>query len=55
MNVDQTDEAEAKRGADPARARNAAKKRDEPKRQVGQIDPERLIKAIRYLHEHPKR
>jgi hypothetical protein len=55
MEVDQANEAEAKRGAEPARARNAPKKSAKVIRQAGQIDPERLLKAIRYLQEHPKR
>jgi hypothetical protein len=55
MELDLTNKAEAKRGAEPARTRNAAKKPDETNKKAGQIDPERLIKAIRYLHEHPKR
>jgi hypothetical protein len=54
MEVDQANEAEAKGGAEPARARNAAKKPDKARKQAGQIDSERLSKAIRYLQEHRK-
>jgi hypothetical protein len=43
MELEQTDKAESKRGAEPARTRNAAKKPDEAKKKAGQIDPERLI------------
>jgi hypothetical protein len=48
----QTDEAEARRGADLIRTRNAAK--NKARKPLGLIDPERLIKALRYLQEHPK-
>jgi hypothetical protein len=54
MEVDKANEAEAKRGAEPAGTRNAPKKSDKVIKQAGHIDPERLIKAIRYLHKHPK-
>ena len=54
MEVDQANEAEAKGRAEPARTRNAGKKPDKARKQAGQIDPERLSKAIRYLQEHPK-
>jgi hypothetical protein len=54
MNRNQTDEAEARRGADLIRTRNAAKKQDKARKPLGLIDPERLIKALRYLQEHPK-
>jgi hypothetical protein len=54
MDLDQINEAEAKRRAELARPQNAAKPakvRDEaPKR----IDPERLSKAIRYIKDHPQ-
>jgi hypothetical protein len=54
MDLDQINEAEAKRRAELARSQNAAKPakaRDEaPKR----IDPERLSKAIRYIKDHPQ-
>jgi hypothetical protein len=52
MEVDQANEAEAKGRAEPARTRNAAKKPDKARKQAGQIDSERLSKAIRYLQEH---
>ena len=55
MDQSQTSEAEAKRGADPIRTRNAAKKPDKATKPLGLIDPERLIKALRYLQEHPRR
>jgi hypothetical protein len=54
MEVDQTNEAEAKGCAKPARTRNSEKKPDKARKQAGQIDPERLSKAIRYLQEHRK-
>jgi hypothetical protein len=53
MEVDQANDAEAKRGVVPARKRNSLKK-SEVIKQTEQIDSERLIKAIRYLQEHPK-
>jgi hypothetical protein len=55
MDQSPTNEAEAKRGAGPIRTRNAAKKPDKAKKPLGLIDPERLIKALRYLQEHPRR
>jgi hypothetical protein len=55
MDVDQSNKAEAKRGAEPVRKRNAPKKSDKVIKQAGQIDPERLIRAVRYLQEHSKR
>jgi hypothetical protein len=55
MEVDQANEAEAKRGAKPARTRKAPKKSDKVIKQAGPMDPERLIRAVRYLQEHPKR
>ena len=54
MEVDQAKEAEAKVRAEPARARNAAKKPGKAGKQAGQIDSERLSKAIRYIQEHRK-
>jgi hypothetical protein len=54
MEVDQAKQAEVKGSAEPARARNAAKRSDKAKKQAGQIDSERLSKAIRYLQEHRK-
>jgi hypothetical protein len=53
MDRNHTNEAEARRGADPARTRNADKKPDKAKKPLELIDQERLIKAIRYLQEHP--
>jgi hypothetical protein len=55
MDQNQTNEAEAKRGADPIRTRNAAKEPDKAKKPLALIDPERLIKALRYLQQHPRR
>ena len=55
MDRNQTNEAQAKRGADPIRMQSAAKKPDKAKKPLGLIDQERLIKAIRYLQEHPRR
>ena len=52
MEVDQANEAEAKGRAKPARKRNAPNKSDKIIKKVGQIDSERLSKAIRYLQEH---
>jgi hypothetical protein len=52
MEVDQANEAEAKRGVGSARNRNSLKKSEV--KQTEQIDSERLIKAIQYLQEHPK-
>jgi hypothetical protein len=49
MDQGQTNEAEAKRGANPIRTRNAAKKPDKARKPLRLIDPERLIKALRYL------
>jgi hypothetical protein len=54
MEIDQANEAEAKRGVRSARNRSSLKK-SEVIRQTEQIDSERLIKAIRYLQDHPKR
>ena len=54
MEVDQTNAAEAKGGAEPPRTRNAAKKPDKARMQAGRIDSERLSKAIRYIQEHRK-
>jgi hypothetical protein len=54
MDLDQANEVESKRGVELALSRTA-KKPDKARAQVGPIDPERLFKAIRYLHEHPKR
>jgi hypothetical protein len=53
MEVDQGNEAEAKQGVVPARNGDSPKK-PEVIKQAGQIDSERLIRAIRYLQEHPK-
>jgi hypothetical protein len=55
MDRNQTNEAEGKRSADPARTRNAAKKPDKAKEPLGLIDPDRLITALRYLQQHPRR
>jgi hypothetical protein len=53
MEVDQANEAEAERGVGSARNRKSLKK-SEVIKQTEQIDSGRLIKAIRYLQEHPK-
>jgi hypothetical protein len=52
--LNRTNEAEAKRVklAKPARVRKA--KPDKVRNTVRHIDPERLIRAIQYLKEHPK-
>jgi hypothetical protein len=55
MDRDRTDEAKAKRGANPAGTRNVGKKLDKARKPLGLIDHERPIKAIRFLQEHPKR
>jgi hypothetical protein len=55
MEINQSNKAEAKRGAKPSPTRNAPKKSDKVVKQAGQIDPERLIRAVRYLQEHSKR
>jgi hypothetical protein len=55
MDRNHTNEAEAKWGADPIRTQSAAKKPDKAKKPLGLIDRERLIKALRYLQDHPRR
>jgi hypothetical protein len=55
MEAGQSNNAEAKRDAKPVFKRNAPKKSDKVIKQPGQIDPERLIRAVRYLQEHSKR
>jgi hypothetical protein len=53
-NVDQTDEARAKR-ARPAKGARVQSPHKVKKRVVKQIDSERLNKAVQYLKETPKR
>jgi len=53
-NVDQTDEARAKR-ARPAKRARVQSPHKVKKTVVKQIDPERLNRAVRYLKETPKR
>ena len=53
-NVDQTDEARAKR-ARPAKWARVQSPHKVKKTVVKQIDPERLNRAVRYLKETPKR
>jgi hypothetical protein len=55
MEAGQSNNAEAERDAKPVFKRNAPKKSDKVIKQSGQIDPERLIRAVRYLQEHSKR
>jgi len=54
MNLDQTNEAEDKRErvAETRRVRNATKSAKARQKPGKRIDPERLMKAIRYLKEH---
>jgi hypothetical protein len=54
MNLDQTNEAQAKRErlAETRRVRNAAKSAKARQQPGERIDPERLMKAIQYLKEH---
>jgi hypothetical protein len=53
-NVDQTDEARAKR-ARPAKRARVQSPHKVKKTVVKQIDPERLNRAVQYLKETPKR
>jgi hypothetical protein len=59
MSLDQTNDSEAKRErvAESSRMRSAANsnqaRKKKKKKAVEPVDQERLIKAIRYLKEHP--
>jgi hypothetical protein len=56
MNLNHADEAEAEqeRHAEPSRTGSAAKP-DKSRKETAKLDPERLMKAIRYLKEHRER